>query len=432
MVLNPKRVLLVSTTTGYQTRSFVEAAERLGVELVLATDRCHQLDDPWRDAAIPVRFYDEEDSLHAVIEASSKRSVQGVIPLGDRPTVLAARIAASLGLPGNPVAAAEISRSKLATRERLTSAGLVTPWFRRVALDVDPSGLALELSYPCVVKPLGLAGSRGVIRADNPTEFVMAFERLRRLLSEPSIMATRDALNETLLVEGFVRGREVALEGLVEDGHLRTLAIFDKPDPLDGPFFEETIYVTPSALPSIRQRELESVVARAIAAIGLHHGPVHAECRIQEDIVVLEVAARPIGGLCARALRFEAPGEDGVSLEELLLRHACRQETRHLMREAVSSGVMMIPIPARGIYRRVEGVDVARGVPGVEDVQITAKPDQLLVPLPEGASYLGFIFARCEGPEEVVRVLRTAHDRLAFVIDREIAVRPHLTSVVSS
>jgi biotin carboxylase len=422
MVSSPKRVLLVSTTTGYQTRSFGEAAERLGVELMLATDRCHQLDDPWRDAAIPVRFYDEEDSLHAVIDASSRRPVQGVIPLGDRPTVLAARIAASLGVPGNPVAAAEISRSKLATRERLASAGLVTPWFRRVVLDADPSPLALELSFPCVLKPLGLAGSRGVIRADTPTQFVIAFERLRQLLAEPSIMATRDALNDTLIVEGFVAGREVALEGLVEDGHLRTLAIFDKPDPLDGPFFEETIYVTPSALPPTRQRELEAVVTRAIVAIGLRHGPVHAECRIHDDIVVLEVAARPIGGLCARALRFEGPGEGSISLEELLLRHACGERTQHLMREAASSGVMMIPIPARGIYRRVDGVAAARSVPGVYDVRITAKPDQLLVPLPEGASYLGFIFARKERAEEVVQALRTAHNRLEFVIDREIAV----------
>lgn len=422
MIPTPKRVLVLSTTTGYQTRSFGEAAERLGVELVLATDRCDQLDDPWRDSAVPVRFFDEEASLQAIIEASRTRPLQGVIALGDRPTVLAARVAEALHVPGNPVAAAEISRSKLATRERLASAGLAGPWFRRVDLDLEPARLARELSFPCVLKPLGLSGSRGVIRTDNTTQFVAAFERVRRLLSEPSIKASRDVLNDTFIVEGFVAGQEFALEGLVEDGRLRTLALFDKPDPLDGPFFEETIYVTPSGLSPERQRELEAVVARAIVAIGLRHGPVHAECRVHREIVVLEVAARPIGGLCAKALRFEGAGAGVMSLEELLLRHACGESTHHLKREAASSGVMMIPIPARGIYRRVDGVDAAGTVPGVQDIRITAKPDQLLVPLPEGASYLGFIFARCATAEEVVEALRTAHARLQFVIDREIAV----------
>ncbi len=183
-----KRILIISTTTGYQTRSFGEAAGRLGVELVMATDRCDQLEDPWRDAAVPVRFFDEELSLQAVIEASRTKPIHGVLALGDRPTVLAARVSEALALPGNPVAAAEISRNKLATRERLASAGLAAPWFRSVPADAEPAGLARELSFPCVVKPLGLSGSRGVIRADDPAQFVTAFERLRRLLigTQPS------------------------------------------------------------------------------------------------------------------------------------------------------------------------------------------------------------------------------------------------------
>ena len=422
-MISDRRVLIVSTTTGYQTRSFCEAAERLGVRLVFATDRCHQLADPWRDAAVPIRFHDEEASLQAIIEAARSEPLHGVIAVGDRPTRIAALAAEALGLPGNQPSATEISRNKLATRERLSSSGLPTPWFRAISLDVEPGALARELSFPAVVKPLALSGSRGVIRANNPAEFVAAFERLRRLLSERSVRAMRDAANENVIVEGFVPGQEFALEGLMEQGRLRPLALFDKPDPLDGPFFEETIYVTPSALPVARQQDIHDAVGRAVGAIGLQHGPVHVECRVNgNDVVVLEVAARPIGGLCAKALRFQNGQGEGMSLEELLLRHALGEGTDHLARESSASGVMMIPIPSRGIYRRVEGTDAAAAVPGIEDVRITAKPDQILVPLPEGASYLGFIFARRETSDEVVCALRSAHEKLKFVIERELTV----------
>jgi biotin carboxylase len=419
------RILIVSTTIGYQTRSFGEAAERLGIQLVFATDRCHQIDDPWRDAAVPIRFHDEDASVRAVMKASRSQPIHGVIAVGDRPTRIAALVAEALGLPGHPPRAAEICRNKLATRECLTSAGLPSPAFRAVPLNADPCALACRVSFPCVVKPLALSGSRGVIRANNRTEFVEAFERLRRLLSQASIRAMRDPAHDSIIVEAFVAGREFALEGLVERGRLRTLALFDKPDPLDGPFFEETIYVTPSALALERQREVHETMGRAIAAMGLRHGPVHAECRInlESSVVVLEVAARPIGGLCAKALRFRHSTGELISLEELLLRHASGESTDHLSRESSASGVMMVPIPSRGIYRRVEGTDEAAAVPGIEEVRITAKPDQRLVPLPEGASYLGFIFARRHAADEVTHALRAAHAKLHFVIKKAVVMK---------
>ena len=416
-----KRVLIVATTTGYQTRSFGEAAERLRVALVFATDRCHQIDDPWRDAAVPIRFHEEDSSVQALLDVARVEPIHGIIAVGDRPTRIAALAAEALSLPGHPPRAADISRNKLAMRECLSAAGLAAPWFRPVSLDVRPEALARELSFPCVVKPLALSGSRGVIRANDPEEFVEAFNRLCRLLAEKSIRAMRDPANDTIIVEAFVPGQEFALEGLVEQGRLRSLALFDKPDPLDGPVFEETIYVTPSSLPLQVQQQVHDMVARAIGAMGLRHGPIHAECRVHEDaVVVLEVAARPIGGLCAKALRFQNGAGDTTSLEELLLRHALGEPTEHLSRESAASGVMMVPIPGRGIYRRVDGVDIARVVPGIDEVRITAKPDQVLVPLPEGASYLGFIFARQDTPTAVVRALRLAHGKLRFVIEKEL------------
>ena len=419
LVIRGSRVLLVATTTGYQTRSFGEAAEKLGVRLVFATDRCDQLEDPWWDQAVPIRFHDEEHSTAAILEAVNGTPVHGVLAVGDRPTVIAAYAAEALGLRGNSPDSACASRNKLASRLALRSAGLPVPWFQPVLADRDARGLAELIPYPCVVKPLAMSGSRGVIRADSRHEFVAAFDRVVALLQQADVRLERDAAHDALMIESFIPGHEYALEGLLDRSALRTLAIFDKPDPLNGPFFEETIYVTPSELSSADQARVSDAVARAARALGLSHGPVHAEVRVNDEgIFVLEVAARPIGGLCSRALRFG----DGMSLEELLLRHAVGDDVAGMEREAVASGVMMIPIPSRGIYRSVAGVEDARAVPGIDAVHITAKPDQMLVPLPEGKSYLGFIFARAPGAADVVEALRRAHERLRFVIGRGLPI----------
>ncbi len=277
------------------------------------------------------------------------------------------------------------------------------------------------MSYPCVVKPVALSGSRGVMRADDPAALAAACERLQALMRQPEVRAERNEAHATALVEGFIPGREYALEGVMHHGVLHVLAIFDKPDPLDGPFFEETIYLTPSAAAAEQQRAIVDGVTRAARALGLHHGPIHAECRANADgVFVLEVAARPIGGLCARALRFHSEIrtlKSEISLEELLLRQALAEDPAPYAREPSASGVMMIPIPRRGVFRRVDGLDEARQVAGIDQIHITAKPDQLLVPLPEGASYLGFIFARAARAAGVEQALRAAHARLAFTID---------------
>jgi biotin carboxylase len=414
-----KRVLLVAATTGYQIRSFGEAAAALGVRLVFASDRCDQLDDPWWDQAIPVRFHEEARSVEAVRAACSAAPLDGIVAVGDRPAVLAAHIARAFGLPGHPPEAAVTSRNKLATREALHAAGLPTPAFFAVPLDVDPASIASRVGYPAVVKPLALSGSRGVVRVNTSGELAAAFDRLRRLLAARDVRLERDAAHGQALVERFIPGTEYAVEGLLDHGTLQTLAVIDKPDPLDGPFFEETIYRMPSVAPLAIQARVVDAVRAACAAIGLHHGPVHAECRVDSSrVYVLEVAARPIGGLCSRALRF---GES-ISLEEVLLRHALGEDVSSFRREAPASGVMMIPIPRRGILRRVEGVEDAGRVAGVEEIRITAKPDTMLVPLPEGKSYLGFIFARGQEPHGVDRALRDAHGRLEFVVERELAV----------
>ena len=421
-----RRVLLIATTTGYQTRMFGEGAQRLGVELVFATDRCDQLDDPWSDGAVPIRFHEEERSIEAIVRSVAGRPVDGVLALGDRPGVLAARVAEALALPGHPPAAARAAHDKRLSRQRFAEAGLVVPWTTTLPTDAEPESLAWRLSYPLVVKPTALSGSRGVMRADTPGEFVEAVARLRQLLASPDLREARDEATTVIHVEGFIPGVEYAVEGVLEHGMLQVLAIFDKPDPLDGPFFEETIYVTPSRAPQATQVAIVEAIRTAAAALGLRHGPVHGECRVHGDTVfVLEVAARPIGGLCARALTFDGPGPaQQAGLEELLLRQAAGETVRGWTREGPASGVMMIPIPKAGIYKGVSGIDDASRVAGIDEIAMTAKPGQTLVPLPEGASYLGFIFARADTPEAAEDALRRAHTMLTFDVTPQIPVRP--------
>ena len=414
-----RRVLLCATTTGYQVRAFDEAAAALGIELQLATDRCHVLDDPWRDRAIAVRFHDIPASVAAITAAASRQPFDGVLAVGDGPALLAAHLARALSLPWHPPSAADAARHKLHARRRFAECGLAVPEFgvwSDEARDVWASRL------PVVVKPATLSGSRGVIRADTPAGLRAAVERIRRLLRDPELRARREPDAGTILVERFIPGREYAIEAGMDQGAFRLFALFDKPDPLDGPFFEETLYVTPSRAPAKVQREIVATTAAACRALGLWHGPVHAECRVNDDgVFMLEVAARPIGGLCARALRFDGPAA-GASLEAVLLSHACGQPLDEWRLESASSGVLMLPIPMAGVLRGVEGVEDAAAVSGVEAVHITAKLDQQLVPLPEGATYLGFLFARAATPEAVETALRTAHGCLRVRMDRALPV----------
>jgi biotin carboxylase len=411
------RVLLLATTTGYQTRMFADAAERHGVELVYATDRCDQLEDPWGDRAIPVRFHEEWKSVDALLKALESQPVNGILAVGDRPTVMAAQVARLLNLPGHPPEAAVAARDKRLARERFKSAGLLVPTSFAVPMGIDPINALRRVTFPAVLKPTVLAGSRGVIRADDAVSFAAAFERIRRLLSSDEVKQLRDPESDVIQIEEYIPGSEYAFEGLLSRGQLRTIAIFDKPDPLEGPFFEETVYVTPSQISLGVQEQISLAVNRAVQALGLYHGPIHAECRVNSNgVYILEVAARPIGGLCAKTLRFERLGQH-VGFEDILLMHAAEMPTMEWRREPLASAVMMIPIPRSGTFRRVDGMEMAGAVPHIDEIHITAKPDQQLLALPEGASYLGFIFARAATAREAEGALREAHARLRFTID---------------
>ena len=424
------RVLLLSHTTGYQLRAFNDAAERLGFELLFATDRCHRLDDPWQDRAVAVRFHDIDASVAAIVTRARESPVDGVMAVGDQPVPLAARAAEALGIRWHTPAGAAASIDKRRSRAALAAAGLPSPRFTTLHIEDAGNGPAAQappesgLDFPMVLKPLGLSGSRGVIRADNEDAFAAASARIAALLARPQIRAARSGLEDAILVEEYIPGREFAIEGALTDGTLTVFAIFDKPDPLEGPFFEETIYVTPSRVPETLQQRMAACVQEAAVALGLRHGPVHAECRVaaDEEVYVLEVAARPIGGICSRVLTFSRRGGGEHSLEEVLLHHAVGRPIHDYSREARAAAVMMIPIGQRGMFKGVSGDEEARRVAGVTDVTITAKPGQLLEPLPEAGSYLGFIFSRGVLPADAEASVREAHRRLQFAITRDVGV----------
>lgn len=421
----PLKLLLLASKLGYQTRSFAQAAKRLGIDVVVGSDRCHQLEDPWSDGAVPLHFEEPEQAAHTLVEAVRTRPVSAILALGDRQTVTAAHAARALGLRYNSPESVENCRSKLRQREILRDAALPVPEFFSFQLYEPLDAVLRHVRFPCVVKPLRLAASQGVIRVNDPGEFAAAVQRIARVISSAEVQSTREPELDRLLVESYIPGAEVALEGLLHDGRLRVLALFDKPDPLEGPFFEESIYVTPSRLQQEVQERIFECAAAAVRALGLSEGPVHAEFRVNDaGPWVLEIAPRPIGGLCSRALRF---GPNRMFLEELLVRHAMGMEGADLQRESNAAGVMMIPVPCSGVLERVEGIEEAARIEGVYEVDITARLQDFIAAWPEGSTYLGFIFAGGDTPARVEAALRQAHGALRFTITPRLPVAHPVT-----
>ena len=406
-----KRVLLLLPTTGYRNKDFLDAAIKLGVEIVAAANYCHQLAATWGLSPIMALHFDRPEQAADTLLREINATPDAVLAVDDSGVELAALLSERLGLPANSAQAVRRVRDKLAFRRLLREREFLCPEFHRLPSGEDPRRLVPALKFPVVVKARRLSGSRGVIRAGDSEALVRAVNWVRAIQSR----ADRDAQELGLIIEDFIPGREYALEGSLQRGELTTLALFDKPDPLDGPYFEETIYVTPSRLPEALQSRIHQEVAGVCRFAGLATGPVHAEVRVNDQGVwILEVAARSIGGLCGRVLTHFL----GMSLEELILRQAVAEPIA-IAGEGGAAGVMMIPIPRRGIYRGLEGLAAAQSVPGVTGVSITAEPGQIIAPPPDGASYLGFIFARTASPADAEMALRIAHRRLLFDIRPE-------------
>lgn len=407
-------ILFVAPYASYRTAPFIEAALQQNILPVIASQSRLAPVSPGVKGVF-IDFSDSASALNKILAAARQYHVAAVIGTDDATTVLAARAAAELGLVHNSTDAVSYARRKDLARQQLAQSGVSVPWFSTVSLDQPLQPQLQDVSYPCVVKPVSLSASRGVIRANNEHELMAACNRIKSILQKEAVPAAEKQL---ALLESFIPGTEVALEAVLTNGELQLLTIFDKPDPLDGPYFEETYYISPSRLSPEVKQQLHDTVAAACRAYGLQHGPVHAECRINENgVCILEVAARTIGGLCSRLFRLGT----GMDLETMVLRNALGWPLQ-LQSQRGAAGVMMMPVPGAGVLRRVEGVSDALRLPHVREVIIDIREGTPLLPLPEGASYLGFIFAVADNAGQAEAALREAWQCLNIVISPHIEV----------
>ena len=409
-MVNPRLLLLIPNGS-YRTQDFIKTAKRLDVFVTVGSNHKPVLQKQTRNQTLIVDFSNNGNAVKQIVEFNQANEIHAIIGVDEITTFIAAKASAHLGLKHNPPETIDIAHDKFKMRCALRGTELSSPDFHLVTPDADIALAAQSQNYPCVLKPTNLSASRGVIRANTPHSFIEAIKYIRQI--NQRWHGTND---QPVLVETYITGVEVALEGLLENGKLRCLALFDKPGMSDGPFFEESMFVTPSRLDSSIQDECLNTVQYAAQTIGLCEGPLHAELRIYDNKPwLIELAARSIGGLCSRSLQFP----EDTTLEEIIVRHALDLPVEAIQRESLASGVMMIPIPARGRLLGVSGVDRARKVEGIQDIRMGIVIGQELIPPPEGDRYLGFIFARSEKPCLVEQALNKAHSHLDIEIAKD-------------
>ena len=406
-----RRALLIAPDRSYRTGAFVLAAQKLGIELVVASfgEACLAS----RSGGLALNRESGAEALDAISRAVAENPFAAILASDDETVALAGAAAERNGLPGNPAHAIKALTSKIHFRRFCQSNDTQGPGF--IALDSKSldQGVPSGIHYPCVAKPATLSASRGVIRCDNPGELSRALKRIHSLLHSEGKLG-----EEAVLVEDYIDGLEYAVDGLLKNGRLQVLAIFEKPEPMVGPFFEETIYLTPPRLSHKATDQVIAALEKLCRKLGICEGPLHAELRINSlGVWFLEIAGRTVGGRCGRILEFQT----GCSLEELVLANAVRLPAA-TGQSTGSCGVMMIPVTQGGVLRRVEGISAARRVPDIIDVEVDVREGQILVPWPEGCAYPGFIFARAGSVTDVERALRAAYRCLDFVLAPQLPI----------
>ena len=402
-----KRLLLLLPSKTYRASAFVSASDRLNSDVVIGVDESQASAEFSDGHILQCNFMDPLAGARDIAAFAAQKPFDAIVAAEEDAVLLAAHVARLLKLRYNSTDSVSITRDKYLFRKTLDAAGFLQPTFKLLRHKKDLDTIS-QTMLPCVIKPTGLSASCGVIRADTLSEAKNAYLRVSKILSNLQMDTSG------ILLEDYIPGEEMAFDGVLENRRLHTLAFFDKPNPLTGPFFPETIYLTPSQKSEKDLLYIKQTIASAAAAIGLSNGPIHAELRIRSgNLYVLEIAARSIGGRCGKSLRFTG----GYTLEDVILRQAMGEFPISYQREQGAAGVMMIQVPCTGVLKKVEGLSSARTVPCIDSVEVTVPIGQRVVSLPEGRQYLGFIFARAAQPRLVEAALRNAFKKLRIVVE---------------
>lgn len=410
--MGPLRVLLITPANSYRVAAYIQAADLLGIQLLIASEGQYSL-IPAIASGIQIKLSDQDQAFHTIINALADTVVHAVFSPDDDTSVLAAKVATQLKLPYNSPFANNLTRRKDLARQKLAQTDILTPKFCLLNTSKPDKQQLVQIGFPLVLKPVAMSASRGVIRVNNWHEFEVALARIKKILAAATHSVQDEIEKNQVLAEQYIPGKEYAMEGMLSAGQLEILTVFLKPDPLHGPFFEETYYITPSDLKSQQIEQVRDIFQQMCAVYGLQQGPIHAEFRVnQHGVWPLELAARTIGGQCAKIIEFQL----NQSLESIVLANLVGLARNYKKAAPTAAGVLMIPIPKPGILRRVEGIHAASQVRFIEHVEITINTGYELIPVPEGSSYLGFIFAKAPQPDQVENALRRAHSCLKIVI----------------
>lgn len=379
--------------------------------LVAATSR------PCVDDDLVDRFLRIPDRSSKEVAAYVERQCEGLLVSGvlasdDWDVVAAAMIADKLGLRFVGVETALAATNKFLMRQRLRNGGAVVPDFQCFAIGDNAGEIAKSLRFPVVIKPTYGQGSLGVIRADTVDEFEKAFQYTSRIIVDLDMRPSAVRDRSGILVEQYIPGEEYTVELLMHEGKPYSLAVFEKPDPLEGPYFEEGIYVTPIRRDEKIRSLLVEAAIRGSRALGIETGPCHCELRLSGELpYILEIAARPIGGFCSQVFADLM----GFDLHDLVLQNAVGLPVMPPpIADGVALGVMMLPVPGRGNLARVSGVDRALDIDGIMSVKIHVEAGSRILPYPEQSCYIGTVLATGSSADEVVARLKSAAKAVSF------------------
>ncbi len=383
-----KKLLLVIPENSYKSNDFVVAAEKLGIDFLIITDS-EQVSSKFSDTVI-INKFDAELNKNNL---KKLKDVTHVLPVDHSALKFSGYLVDLLEVKGNKLESINLSMNKYESRKIFNSL-LDIKVNNEIIKNIDDVNTFINKNGTSVLKPIYGTASKSVLKINNVEKNKEQIEKLMQ-----------DCFDQDLVIEEYIDGKEYALEGTIINSELKKIVIFDKPVEYKHPYFEESIYITPSELSSEAEKRVVSIVDKACKKIGLEDGPVHVEFKINENqIFIIEINPRMIGGLCSRCLSF---GLFKVSLEEIILHAFMNNELKNIELLNNYVGVLMIPTPKSGKFISINKEEL-ENIPNISNVEITVPEGSDLLEPPYGDKYLGFAFSQGIDKKTVNESLLTA------------------------